>query len=219
MKCVLITILAVFSLAIVAFGGDDTAKVKKTGSDAPEAEKKMEAEKYVKRQADNPEIAVETSFGTMKFELFRDVAPIHVDSTLARIREGFYDSLKIFRIIANFMAQTGDPQNRGSGSAGYNLPAEFSDLPHLRGTLSMARSQDPNSASCQFFICFVRLQALDKKYTVFGHMMEGEDVLKKLEAVEVKVNPFTSEKAMPVEDVYMKKVTILKDIKKAKPEN
>ncbi|MBN2227490.1 MAG: peptidylprolyl isomerase [candidate division Zixibacteria bacterium] len=205
----------------MACGGDDQSSSKKAdNSDAKPSVKpsdqKAEPEAYVKRQADNPEIAIETSFGTMKFELFRDVAPGHVDSMLARAREGFYDSLKIFRVIAGFMAQTGDPMNVGMGNAGYNLTAEFSDLPHKRGTLSMARSQQPNSASCQFFICFNRVSHLDGKYTVFGQMMEGEDVLARLEAVKVTKNPKTGENALPAEDVYMKKMTILKDNKPEK---
>ncbi len=169
-------------------------------------------DEYTKRQADNPEIAIETTYGTMTFELYRDVAPAHVDSMLARIKEGFYDGRKIFRVIKGFMMQTGDPKDIGIGSAGYQLPAEFSDLPHERGTLSMARGQDINSASCQFFVVFNRAPHLDKKYTVFGQMMSGDSVLTKIENVKVKRNPMTNENAYPVEDVMMKKVTVLKDI-------
>ena len=176
---------------------------------------------YTKRNKDNPEIAIETSKGTMTFELYRDVAPAHVDSMLARIRDGFYDSLKIFRLIRGFMLQTGDPNNNGTGNAGYNLPAEFSDLKHERGTLSMARGRDVNSASSQFFICFTRRPSLDKKYTVFGQMMEGAQTLVDLALTKVKKNPRTQEMELPVEDIFMKKVTILKDIpsvEKAKKE-
>jgi cyclophilin family peptidyl-prolyl cis-trans isomerase len=167
---------------------------------------------YTKRNKDNPEIAIETSKGTMTFELYRDVAPAHVDSMLARIRDGFYDGLKIFRLIKGFMLQTGDPNNNGTGNAGYNLPAEFSDLKHERGTLSMARGRDVNSASSQFFICFTRRPSLDKKYTVFGQMMTGNQTLVNLQLTKVKANPRTKEMALPVEDIFMKKVTILKDI-------
>jgi cyclophilin family peptidyl-prolyl cis-trans isomerase len=167
---------------------------------------------YTKRNKDNPEIAIETSKGTMTFELYRDIAPAHVDSMLARIRDGFYNGLKIFRLIKGFMLQTGDPNNNGTGNAGYFLPAEFSDLKHERGTLSMARGRDNNSASCQFFICFARRPSLDKKYTVFGQLMTGVQVLVDLELTDVKKNPRTGEMALPIEDVFMKKVTILKDI-------
>ncbi len=221
MKYVFLTFLAVMAMTAMVCGGDDQSASKKADQSAPDesvkpTDKKTESDAYVKRLKDNPEIAIETNLGTMKFELFRDVAPAHVDSMLARAREGFYDSLKIFRVIAGFMAQTGDPQNVGMGNAGYYLPAEFSKLPHNRGTLSMARGRDENSASCQFFICFKRVPHLDGKYTVFGQMMEGEDVLAKLEAVKVTKNPKTGENALPVEDVFMKKMTILKDIKQEK---
>ncbi len=198
-------LLAFFGLTVA----DDN-----TPADATKAPKeKTEMQKYVKRLADNPEIAIQTNFGTMTFELYRDVAPGHVDSMLARARESFYDGRKIFRIIKGFMMQTGDPKDQGTGNAGYTLKAEFSDIPHERGILSMARSQDPNSASCQFFVVFNRAPHLDKQYTVFGKMMSGDDVLAKIESVEVKRNPMTGENAMPVGDVIMEKMIVLKDIK------
>jgi len=223
MKYVFLTLLAVIMMATVVCGGDDQAEPKKADDSTPKPTikpptAKAEPGPYVKRLEDNPEIAIETSLGTMKFELFRDVAPAHVDSMLARAREGFYDGLKFFRVIAGFMAQTGDPQNVGMGNAGYFLPAEFSDLPHKRGTLSMARGRDVNSASCQFFVCFATKSYLDGQYTVFGQMMEGEEVLAKLEKVQIKQNPKTGEKALPVEDVLMKKMVILKDINQEKSE-
>lgn len=203
---------------LLAFFGLTLAEDKTTSDGTTVPKEKTEMQKYVKRQADNPEIAIQTSFGTMTFELYRDVAPNHVDSMLARAREGFYNGRKIFRIIKGFMMQTGDPNDKGSGSAGYTLKAEFSDIPHDRGILSMARSQDINSASCQFFVVFDKAAFLDGKYTVFGKMMSGDDVLAKIEAVEVKPNPMTGEKALPVNDVIMEKMIVLKDIKAADAE-
>jgi cyclophilin family peptidyl-prolyl cis-trans isomerase len=213
MKTVFYAILASILIFGLTVAGDKPADDGKSMT-----KEKTEKEKYVKRQADNPEIAIQTTFGTMTFELFRDVAPAHVDSMLARAREGFYDGRKIFRLIKGFMLQTGDPQDRGTGNAGYYLDAEFSDIPHERGILSMARGRDVNSASCQFFIVFDKAPYLDNKYTVFGRMMSGEDVLAKLEAVKVEKNPMTGEMAMPVDDVYMEKMTILKDIQGDKDE-
>ncbi len=162
--------------------------------------------KYEKRKMDNPEIAIETDFGTMKLELFRDVAPKHVDSMLARIREGFYNGLIFHRIIDGFMIQGGDPKGNGTGNAGYYLPAEFSDIKHVEGTLSMARAQDPNSASCQFFICLAPAPHLNGQYTVFGHLMDGYEALRKIGKVK------TGAANKPLEDVVIRKMLILKDI-------
>ncbi|MEP0827280.1 MAG: peptidylprolyl isomerase [bacterium] len=155
---------------------------------------------------DNPEIAIETDFGTMKLELFRDVAPKHVDSMLARIREGFYNGLIFHRIIDGFMIQGGDPKGNGTGNAGYYLPAEFSDIKHVEGTLSMARAQDPNSASCQFFICLAPAPHLNGQYTVFGHLMDGYEALRKIGKVK------TGAANRPLEDVVIRKMLIIKDI-------
>jgi len=141
-------------------------------------------------------------------ELYRDVAPAHADSFVARTKDGFYDGTISHRIMKNFMLQAGDPTGTGMGNAGYFLPAEFSDLPHQEGTLSMARSRDINSASCQFFICFGRNSStagLDGKYTVFGQLIKGFQTLKKLSEVPVGPSP-TGEVSKPIEDVYLRKV-------------
>jgi len=158
------------------------------------------------RNDKNPVVTLKTNFGEMTFELYRDVAPVHVDSFIARTNEGYYDSLLIFRIIKNFMVQTGDPNNNGTGGAGYNLDAEFSDLQHVEGTLSMARGRSNNSAGTQFFICLARNQStasLDGKYTVFGHILSGLEVLQKIGAVEVEPQPKSGEKSHPKKPVQM----------------
>jgi len=131
----------------------------------------------------NPLMVIETSEGIIEVELFPDVAPLHVENFMKLAAEGFYDSLKIFRLIPDFMFQSGDPENRGTGSSGKNIPAEFNDSLHHYGTLAMARSATPNSASCQFYICLgetKRLSYLDHKYTVFGRTVSGFEVLKKI---------------------------------------
>jgi peptidyl-prolyl cis-trans isomerase B (cyclophilin B) len=193
-----IIFIMVSSLSSFAAGQDSTK--------AP----KVEVKKYMKRVANNPEIAIDTDFGVMKLELFRDVAPGHVDSMLSLIRKGFYNGLTFHRIIDGFMIQGGDPKGNGTGDAGYNLKAEFSDVKHIEGTLSMARSQDVNSASSQFFICLAPTPHLDGKYTVFGQLMEGYDVLHKIGKTKV-----SGEK--PAETVYIRKMRILKDIATVKP--
>jgi len=205
MKKVLFLILTMvlsFSLVIA----DEGAADKKTDEKVEKKEKK----EFDKRKATNPVIAIETDYGTMTLELYRDVAPIHVDSMLSRIREGFYTGLIFHRIIDGFMIQGGDPTGTGGGGPGYSLPAEFSKLPHIKGTLSMARSQSPNSAGSQFFICLAPSGYLDGKYTVFGHLLDGYDALSKIGKVK------TGAQDRPIKDVFMRKVTILKDIESKK---
>ena len=124
--------------------------------------------------------------GDVKIELFSDVAPKHVERIKILANEGKYDNVVFHRVIDGFMAQTGDlkfgnssSENfdlRRAGTGGSDLPdlkQEFSNIPHLRGTLSMARSSDPNSANSQFFICFQPAPFLDRQYTVFGKVVEG----------------------------------------------
>ena len=124
--------------------------------------------------------------GDVKIELFSDIAPNHVKRIKDLANKGKYDNVVFHRVIDGFMAQTGDVQFGNSGSdnfdlrkagmGGSNLPdlkAEFNNLPHERGTLSMARSSDPNSANSQFFICFEPAPFLDRQYTVFGKVIKG----------------------------------------------
>ena len=131
--------------------------------------------------------------GDVKIELFPDVAPNHVERIMKLANEGRYDNVVFHRVIDGFMAQTGDVKfgnfsskdfdlNR-AGMGGSNLPdlkQEFNNLPHDRGTLSMARSQDPNSANSQFFICFKPSSFLDRQYTVFGKVVDGMEFVDKI---------------------------------------
>ncbi|MCM2272848.1 MAG: peptidylprolyl isomerase [candidate division Zixibacteria bacterium] len=132
------------------------------------------------RNAENKFVTLETNMGKMTLELYRDVAPAHADSFVSLTKKKFYDGTIFHRIIDGFMIQGGDPTGTGTGNAGYMLPAEFNKLPHLDGTLSMARSADPNSASCQFFICLGKVPHLDGKYTVFGQLVNGFEILRKI---------------------------------------
>ena len=131
--------------------------------------------------------------GDIKIELFEDVAPNHVKRIKQLAKDGKYDGVVFHRVIDGFMAQTGDVQFGNSsndqfdlkraGMGGSDLPdlkEEFSDLTHERGTLSMARSQDPNSANSQFFICFKESSFLDRQYTVFGKVIEGMELVDKI---------------------------------------
>ncbi|MFZ5792788.1 MAG: peptidylprolyl isomerase [Pseudomonadota bacterium] len=111
--------------------------------------------------------------GRVVIEMRPDLAPKTVARIKELVRQKFYDGVVFHRVIEGFMAQTGDPTGTGRGGSGQKLKAEFSKEPHLRGTVSMARAQDPDSADSQFFICFGPAQYLDGQYTVWGHVIEG----------------------------------------------
>ncbi len=145
-------------------------------------------------------VTIETSFGKMTLELFHDVAPAHADSFAARAADGFYNGTIFHRVIDNFMIQGGDPTGTGRGNASYTLKAEFNENPHVEGTLSMARTMDPNSASCQFFICLARAAHLDRQYTVFGQLLKGFDVLHAIGKTP------TGAQDRPTKDIVMTKV-------------
>jgi cyclophilin family peptidyl-prolyl cis-trans isomerase len=135
-------------------------------------------------------LVIETSKGPVVIELRPDLAPKHVERIKTLAREGFYDGIVFHRVIDGFMAQTGCPQGRGTGSSSHaNLPAEFNAEPHVRGVCSMARSSNPNSANSQFFIVFDDARFLDKQYTVWGKVIEGMDNVDKINKGEPPKNP------------------------------
>jgi len=111
--------------------------------------------------------------GRVTIELYPDVAPKHVARIKTLARDGFYDGLKFHRVIPGFMAQGGDPKGNGTGGSGENIPAEFSDKDHVRGTVSMARSAMPDSADSQFFICLDAAPHLNGQYSVWGQVTDG----------------------------------------------
>ena len=132
-------------------------------------------------------VVLETSRGNMKLKLFPDIAPNHCNNFKKLANSGFYDETGFHRLIPGFMIQGGDinsrdanPKNDGRGGPGWTVDAEFNDKPHKRGTLSMARSRDINSAGSQFFICAADAPHLDGNYTVFGEVIEGDDVIDKI---------------------------------------
>jgi cyclophilin family peptidyl-prolyl cis-trans isomerase len=121
-------------------------------------------------------LVLETTKGRVVIELRPDLAPGHVERIKTLARQGFYDGVAFHRVIDGFMAQTGCPH--GTGTGGSDLPdlkAEFNSEPHVRGTVSMARTNAPNSANSQFFICFDDARFLDKQYTVWGKVVDGMD--------------------------------------------
>ena len=115
--------------------------------------------------------------GRVVIELRPDLAPNHVARIKELARQGFYDGIAFHRVIEGFMAQTGDPKGDGTGGSGKKLKAEFSDARFVRGTVGMARAQDPDSADSQFFICFAPSPFLNGKYTVFGQVTSGMEYI------------------------------------------
>ncbi|MEO6182783.1 MAG: peptidylprolyl isomerase [Verrucomicrobiota bacterium] len=142
-----------------------------------------------KKPANTNEVAViKTTEGEMVVEFWPDVAPKTVENFKKLAKKGFYDGTAFHRVIKGFMIQGGDPITKdaakeamwGTGDPGYKIDAEFNDRPHKRGVLSMARSQDPNSAGSQFFVCHGDPSFLDRQYTTFGKLIKGDDVLEKI---------------------------------------
>lgn len=126
-------------------------------------------------------VYLDTKDGRITIQLRPDLAPKHVEQIKTLVKQGFYDGIVFHRVIEGFMAQTGDPTGTGMGGSELpNLPAEFTKTPFKRGTVGMARSQDPNSANSQFFICFADAPFLDNKYTVVGEVVSGMEVVDKI---------------------------------------
>ena len=125
-------------------------------------------------------VYLELEYGKAVIEMKPEHAPQHVKRIKQLIKEKFYDGLKFHRVIEDFMAQTGDPLGNGTGGSGVNIPAEFNSLPHIKGTVSMARAQDPDSADSQFFICFKESSFLNGQYTVWGQVIEGMEFVDKI---------------------------------------
>jgi cyclophilin family peptidyl-prolyl cis-trans isomerase len=136
-------------------------------------------------------IVIDTNQGRVVVKLRPDLAPKHAERIKQLARDKYYDNVPFHRVIAGFMAQTGDGQNRnGTGGSKYpNLPAEFSNVPFKRGVVGMARSNDPNSANSQFFIMYADGSFLNGKYTVVGEVVTGMDVVDKIKKGEPVVDP------------------------------
>lgn len=135
-------------------------------------------------------LILETTKGAVTIELRPDLAPKHVERIKELAREGFYDGIVFHRVIDGFMAQCGCPQGTGmGGSSKPDLQAEFNAEPHVRGTCSMARTNQPNSANSQFFICFDNASFLDQQYTVWGQVTEGMDAIDQLKRGEPVQSP------------------------------
>ena len=154
-------------------------------------------------------VKIETKFGNILFKLLPDLAPETVRNFEKLAKDGFYDDTLFHRVIPGFMIQGGDPNTKsgnksswGTGGPGYTLKAEFNSRSHLRGIVSMARAQDPDSAGSQFFIVTTDSTFLDRQYTVFGEVIEGMDVADKI------VNLQRDQNDCPLEEAKMLHVTV-----------
>lgn len=159
---------------------------------------------------------IETTMGDMVVQFWPEVAPNTVDNFKKLAREGFYNGTAFHRIMKGFMIQGGDPKTKdptkedeyGTGDPGYKIKAEFNNRLHERGVLSMARSRDPDSAGSQFFICLGRAPHLDNKYTAFGKVIKGEDVLMQIGNTPVGPNKF-GELSKPRTRIEVKSIRIV----------
>ena len=154
-------------------------------------------------------------FGAMTLELYPDIAPITVENFVNYVNDGFYNGLTFHRIYKGFMIQGGDPDGTGSGGQDLTpIKGEFAangvenDLSHTRGTISMARTNDMNSATSQFFICDADSTFLDGQYAAFGKLIDGYDVLDSIADVEVTMNIWGNEITVPVEPVIIERVYV-----------
>ncbi len=174
-------------------GSDDTAQSEPAAADQPAPTTQQEETLYTAQYKPNgKEVAViETSKGTIKFEFYAQDAPNTVAAFIELAQKGFYDGTKFHRVEPGFVVQGGDPLSKnddpmvGKGGPGYRLKAEFNARQHLDGTVAMARSQDPDSAGSQFYICLGPQPFLDGNYTVFGQVTEGMDVVRAITAGDV----------------------------------
>ena len=185
MKTVMPFCALTLALGLIAAQAQPTNNNKST---KPESDKKSEA-KQEKSAVNTKEVAViNTTEGEMVIEFWTDVAPKTVENFKTLAKKGFYDGTCFHRVIKDFMIQGGDPLTKdpkmesrwGTGDPGYKVKAEFNERHHDRGVISMARSQDPDSAGSQFFICSGNPRFLDRQYTAFGKLIKGEDVLEKI---------------------------------------
>jgi peptidyl-prolyl cis-trans isomerase B (cyclophilin B) len=176
----------------------------------------INAEEKKPMSSANEVAVIKTSEGEMIAEFWPDVAPNTVENFKKLARSGFYDGTAFHRIVKGFMIQGGDPLTKdpakesryGTGDPGYKIKAEFNDRSHERGVLSMARSNDPDSAGSQFFICLANASRLDHQYTTFGKLIKGDDVLGKIGDIEVTMSD-SGERSKPTKRVTVESIKIV----------
>jgi len=180
------------------------------------ATEEEEKPKTTPTNSSNEVAVIKTSEGDMVIQFWTDAASGTVENFKKLARQGFYDGTTFHRIVKGFMIQGGDPNSKdpakensyGEGGPGYNIKAEFNDHSHDLGVISMARSQDPDSAGSQFFICLGPVHRLDHQYTTFGKLIKGQDVLEKIGEIEVTRNSM-GEPSKPTKRVVIESIKIV----------
>ncbi|MCR4428377.1 MAG: peptidylprolyl isomerase [Caldiserica bacterium] len=174
--------LAVFSLIFLSliFSGCQEPGMNPTNSPLPSSSNSSGPTPLSESQG-LPVAILETEKGVIKFEMYPQDAFNTVANFIFLAKRGFYDGLTFHRVEPGFVIQGGDPNGNGTGGPGYHIKAEFNSRKHLEGTVAMARAKDPNSAGSQFYICLSPQPSLDGKYTVFGQVIEGMDVVKRIQ--------------------------------------
>jgi peptidyl-prolyl cis-trans isomerase B (cyclophilin B) len=175
----------------------------------PSAAELQKAARAVDVEGFEYEVLLDTSAGPIRLALDASHAPGHVRNMVALAESGFYDGVTFHRVIKGFMIQGGCPQGTGTGGPGYTIPAEFNATRHELGVLSMARTSDPNSAGCQFFICLEKVPHLDNQYTAFGRTADAAS----LDVVKAIGNVKTGGQDRPLTPVTINKATITKKAK------
>ena len=179
--------------------------------------KEVRSEEKKPMDSNANEVAViKTSEGEMVVQFWTNAAPKTIENFKKLARDGFYDGTIFHRIIKGFMIQGGDPNSKdpakessyGAGGPGYKINAEFNDFPHVRGVISMARENDPDSAGSQFFICLGSIPRLDHKYTTFGKLIKGDDVLDKIGDTAVTKNSM-GEQSKPTKRVVIENIKVV----------
>lgn len=182
---------AVSVLSLILFSGMACTK-KEAGSEGEQA-----VAGALKADANGLSLAkatIKTVHGNIVFKFYPEKAPNTVNRIVELIKSGFYDGLTFHRVVPNFVIQGGDPTGTGTGGSGKKLKAEFNDIQHIRGTVAMARASDPDSADSQFYIALTTLPHLDGSYTVFGQVVEGLELIDKVQKGDKMLSVVIEEK-------------------------
>src|SRR5437870_11784046 len=179
----------------------------------------VKAEEKKPMNSTNEVAVIKTSEGEMVAEFWPDVAPNTVENFKKLARAGFYDGTAFHRIVKDFMIQGGDPLTKdparerswGTGGPGYQIDAEFNERSHVRGVISMARSQNPNSAGSQFFICLADAKFLDRQYTAFGELIKAKDLLEQIGKTPT-IAGNSGEKSKPVQRVSIESIRLVPNV-------
>ncbi|MDY2729731.1 MAG: peptidylprolyl isomerase [Clostridiales bacterium] len=215
---IIIPVMCILSLMLVSCGKSETNSKSEDKSSVSENNDK--SQDSITESGDLPIATIEIeNYGTVKAELYPKIAPNTVDNFISLSNSGFYNGLTFHRVIKDFMIQGGDPKGDGTGGPDYAIKGEFTSngfensLKHTEGVLSMARSRQPDSAGSQFFIMTSTSSHLDGEYAAFGKVIEGMDIVKKIQEVKTNSND------KPIENVVIKSITVdTKGVKYSEPE-